>query len=184
MGLEVKESEKIKDLIIVDPQSFEDPRGVFTEIYRRSWLTLGREMIQVNKSKKVKNSLVGLHYHMHQADYWFVVRGEIRAVLYDFRAGSPTEGALLSIELTDENNRAIFIPPGIAHGFLALTDMTMVYLVDGYYNPSDELGIAWNDDAIKTIWQADDPVISNRDMTNPYLKDIPVEKRPIYPGRT
>jgi dTDP-4-dehydrorhamnose 3,5-epimerase len=184
MGLEIKESEKIKDLIIVEPQSFGDQRGVFTEVYRRSWLSLGREMIQVNKSKKVKNSLVGLHYHLHQADYWFVVHGSLNAVLYDFRQGSPTQGELVSIELSDENNRAIFIPPGIAHGFLSKSDMTMVYLVDGYYNPSDELGIAWDDENIKEIWQAKDPIISERDLTNPRLKDIPMEKRPVYPGRT
>ena len=91
-------------------------------------------------------AVVGLHYHLHQADYWYVPFGTARVVLHDLREGGPTDGAtLLASTCSGENHLGVFIPPGVAHGFAALTDMTITYLVDGYYNPADELGVAWDD---------------------------------------
>ncbi len=96
---------------------------------------------------------MGLHYHLHQADYWYVPYGRARVVLHDLREGSPTDGATLTIDLGatadggTHDHRGVFIPPGVAHGFASLTDMTITYLVDGYYNPADELGVAWDDPA-------------------------------------
>ena len=84
-------------------------------------------------------------------------------VLHDLRAGSPTDGATLttstSVSRDDgtHDHRGIFIPPGVAHGFGSLTDMTITYLVDGYYNPTDELGVAWDDPAIAADWGLADP---------------------------
>lgn len=168
----VFESNEIADVYIVEPKSFGDDRGRFLESYRRSWFPLGREMVQSSRSDKTAGSLVGLHYHLHQADYWFVVNGRARIVLHDLRIGSRTEGETLEIEAGVNNEIGIFIPPGVAHGFAALTDMTLTYLVDSYYNPSDELGVAWNDPEIGANWQVADPVYSQRDAENPLKKDI------------
>ena len=168
----VYESERIADVMIVEPQSFADDRGRFLESYRRSWFPLGREMVQGSRSDKTAGSLVGLHYHLHQADYWYVLQGRAQVVLHDLRVGSETEGRTLEIEAGDSNEIGVFIPPGVAHGFVAITDMTLTYLVDSYYNPSDELGVAWDDPEIGARWVVDSPIYSPRDAKNPLRRDI------------
>ena len=75
-------------------------------------------------------------------------RGTARVVLHDLRVGSPTEGATMSLDLEGTEDRGLFIPPGVAHGFASLTDVLLWYLVDNYYNPADELGVAWDDPEI------------------------------------
>ncbi len=180
---EISESKIICDVIHVRPVVHGDERGRFVETYRRSWFPLGREMVQANRSDKSPGAVVGLHYHLHQADYWFVTRGSARVILYDLRAGSPTEGAL---ELTDlgDDEHGVFIPPGVAHGFASLTDLTLVYLVDAYYNARDELGVAWNDPDIAADWGVADPVLSDRDQNNPCRSQIPDPLRPRFGMRT
>ena len=81
------------DVIVVEPDAHGDERGRFVETYRRSWFPLGREMIQGNRSTKQAGAIVGLHYHLHQSDYWYVLAGTARVVLHDLRQGSPTDGA-------------------------------------------------------------------------------------------
>ena len=73
----------------------------------------------------------------------------------------------------------MYIPPGVAHGFAALTDVVMTYLVDGYYNPADELGVAWNDPAIGADWGVTDPILSARDEANPLRADLPGGPPPV-----
>lgn len=172
------------DVLVVEPETHADDRGSFTETYRRMWFPLGREMVQANRSDKSAGSLVGLHYHLHQADYWFVTRGEARVVLHDLRVGSPTDRATLTLELDADSQRGVFIPPGVAHGFAALSDLTLVYLVDGYYNPDDELGVAWDDPEVAADWGLDDPVISRRDQSNPGRSALDPGRRPTYRLRT
>lgn len=180
----ITESEVIADVVVVEPDVHGDPRGRFVETYRRSWFPLGREMIQGNRSEKQAGALVGLHYHLHQADYWYVLRGTARVVLHDLRRGSPTDGATLVVELDGHHDRGLFIPPGVAHGFAALTDLTLWYLVDSYYNPDDELGVAWDDPAIDADWGVADPVLSERDRANPHRADIPEGVQPRVRLRT
>src|SRR5580704_10714411 len=148
----IEHSETIVDVVIVTPDVHGDDRGRFVETYRRSWFELGREMIQGNRSDKQQGAVVGLHYHLHQADYWYVLNGHARIVLHDLRAGSPTEGATLQLDFVGSENRGLFIPPGVAHGFASLTDILLWYLVDGYYNPADEIGLAWDDRAVGADW--------------------------------
>ncbi|MGH9282531.1 MAG: dTDP-4-dehydrorhamnose 3,5-epimerase family protein [Acidimicrobiales bacterium] len=180
----VTESDVIAGVIVVEPDSHGDERGRFVESYRRSWFPGGREMVQGNRSEKQAGALVGLHYHLHQADYWYVIRGVARVVLHDLREGSRTDGATLVLDIGDGADQGVFIPPGVAHGFAALTDLTLTYLVDGYYNPADELGLAWDDPAVKADWGVDDPVVSQRDRTNPSRDDIPPGRRPYWGLRT
>jgi dTDP-4-dehydrorhamnose 3,5-epimerase len=169
---EISESKVIRDVLHVVPLVHGDERGRFVETYRRSWFPLGREMVQANRSDKAKGAVVGLHYHLHQADYWYVTRGRARVVLFDLRAGSPSEGSLELVDFGDDE-RGVFIPPGVAHGFASLTDVTLTYLVDAYYNAHDELGVAWNDPDIAADWGVTDPVLSDRDRCNPRRSEIP-----------
>jgi dTDP-4-dehydrorhamnose 3,5-epimerase len=188
----VTESDQIRGVYIVEPKVFGDVRGCFVETYRREWIPGGREMIQANRADRAAGSIVGLHYHLHQADYWYVPLGLARVVLHDLRDGSPTDGATLTIDLgskpgtagNDHDHRGVFIPPGVAHGFAALTDLTITYLVDGYYNPDDELGVAWDDPAIGVDWGVSEPVLSDRDRANPSRSRLDPARRPHWGLRT
>jgi len=151
---------------------------MFIEAYRRSWFPLGREMVQANRADRQAGSVVGLHYHLHQADYWTVPKGRARVVLHDLRDGSATDGATLGLDVDADNALGVFIPPGVAHGFGALTDLTIAYMVDAYYNPDDELGVAWDDPDVAADWGIRGPVLSQRDQVNPKRSAIKAALRP------
>jgi dTDP-4-dehydrorhamnose 3,5-epimerase len=180
---EIRESDVIAGVHVVTPEVHRDERGLFIETYRRSWFPEGREMVQGNRASRDQGALVGLHYHLHQADYWYVPMGVARVVLHDLRAGGPTDGATLALDLSAENHLGVFIPPGVAHGFSALTDVTVTYLVDGYYNAADELGVAWDDPEVAADWGISDPVLSVRDQKNPRRAELPPALRPTWPMR-
>ncbi|MDQ6785086.1 MAG: dTDP-4-dehydrorhamnose 3,5-epimerase [Actinomycetota bacterium] len=180
----VAASTTIADVFTVDPEGHGDARGRFFETYRRSWFPLGREMVQANRSDKAAGAVVGLHYHLHQADYWLVPTGQACVVLHDLRVGSPTEGATETLTLSGDNCRGVFIPPGVAHGFASITELTLTYLVDNYYNPDDELGVAWDDPGIGADWGVSEPVLSARDRANPLRADIHPRRRPHAGLRT
>jgi dTDP-4-dehydrorhamnose 3,5-epimerase len=186
---EIHESDTIAGVYVVTPTTHGDARGMFVETYRREWFPQGREMIQGNRGDRSAGCIVGLHYHLHQADYWYVPFGLARVVLHDLRDGSPTDGATLCLDLGVQpdgtnDHRGVFIPPGVAHGFASLTDMTITYLVDGYYNPADELGVAWDDPSVGADWGLERPVLSERDQSNPLRKDLPEDRRPHWELRT
>jgi dTDP-4-dehydrorhamnose 3,5-epimerase len=170
----------IEGVVVRDVTFHGDERGRFAESYRRAWFPLGREMVQANVSHKQGGALVGIHYHLHQADYWFVPHGLARVVLVDLRSGSPTEGAVDVFDMGDGAEVGAFIPPGVGHGFASLTDMTITYLVDQYYNPADELGVAYDDPAFGIDWGVAEPVVSERDRANPRLADLPPDRRPHW----
>jgi dTDP-4-dehydrorhamnose 3,5-epimerase len=181
----VIESDVIAGVYIADPTVHADERGLFVETYRREWFPLGREMIQANRADRDRGCVVGLHYHLHQADYWYVPFGRARVVLHDLRVGSPTDGATLTLDLgrrSDDthDHRGVFIPPGVAHGFAAVTDMTITYLVDAYYNAADELGVAWDDPDIAAEWGVADPILSKRDLTNPRRPELEAHLLPRW----
>ncbi|MPY94248.1 MAG: dTDP-4-dehydrorhamnose 3,5-epimerase [Acidimicrobiia bacterium] len=184
----ITESDVISGVLLVEPQLFGDERGFFVETYRRHWFPSGREMIQANRGDRVAGCVVGLHYHLHQADYWYVPHGLARVVLHDLRIGSPTDGATMTVDLGQQpdgsfDHTGIYIPPGVAHGFASLTAMTITYLVDGYYNPADELGVAWDDPEIGADWGVSAPTLSARDQQNPKRSAIPPHLVPRAPLR-
>lgn len=149
------------------------------EVFRKEWFPQRSwEIIQSNRSDSQAGVLRGLHYHSHQVDYWYVVTGKIRAGLADIRPDSPTYGATQVIEMGAEHQLGVFIPVGVAHGFVALTDATLTYIVDNYYDGADEHGIAWNDPDLALSWGVATPTVSPRDAANPFLKDIPAELLP------
>ena len=180
----VMESEVVAGVYVVEPVVHADQRGQFVETYRRDWVPDAREMIQSNRADRRAGSVVGLHFHLHQADYWYVPFGTARVVLHDLRSGGPTDGATQMLDISGDNHTGVYIPPGVAHGFAALTDMVITYLVDGYYNPADELGVAWNDPAIAADWGVTEPVLSERDAANPQRADLRDQDRPRWPLRT
>ena len=176
----IDESAVIAGVMHVQPSVHRDARGLFVETYRREWLPGSREMVQGNRADRTAGSLVGLHYHLHQADYWYVPFGRARVVLHDLRAGSPTERATEVFDLGGGEHRGVYIPRGVAHGFAALTEVTVTYLVDGYYNPEDELGVAWDDPDIAADWGVATPVLSERDRSNPKRAEIAESLRPEW----
>ena len=174
----VVESDVIAGVMLVEPVVHADARGLFVETFRHEWIPAAREMIQMNRADRQAGCIVGLHYHRFQADYWYVPFGRAMVVLHDLRAGSETDKATLVLEIGEHDHRGVYIPPGVAHGFYALTDMTITYLVDHYYNPDDELGVAWDDPDLGVTWPRSDPELSGRDRSNPKRAEIPPNLRP------
>jgi dTDP-4-dehydrorhamnose 3,5-epimerase len=169
----------IEGVCRVSFRRFDDSRGYFYETYRRSWIPGAREMVQGNSSLSRAGVLRGMHYHLKQADLWSVPDGLVRAALFDFRASSPTFRAVEIVELSGERPFALYIPKGVAHGFCALRDSRMTYLVDEYYDGADELGILWSDPALGIDWKLPaPPVVSERDARNPALATVPPDLRP------
>ena len=160
---------------LIDLKQFDDARGSLCEAYRASWLRGGAARVQWNVSRSKSGVLRGLHMHRKQTDYWHLVAGEITAALVDVRPDSPTRGNAMCIELTAARPQALLIPTGILHGFHARTDVLLMYLLDQEYDPADELGVRWDDPALRlpTSWYAlSSPVLSPRDAGAGLLKDL------------
>jgi len=139
---QIKESSIIKDVLVVTLTPFSDERGRFMETFRQEWFPQRSwEFVQSNRSDSKAGVLRGLHYHFHQVDYWYVSAGKIRAGLADLRPSSPTYGATQIIEMGEQDNIGMLIPVGVAHGFVALTEATLTYIIDNYYDGADEHGV-------------------------------------------
>jgi dTDP-4-dehydrorhamnose 3,5-epimerase len=177
---EIVVSEQIAGVKFVHLRAFGDERGRFLETFRVSWFPERTwQIVQTNRSDSRVGVLRGLHYHFKQVDYWYVPSGRIRVGLADLRRSSPTCGASQTIEIGDHNQVGVFIPSGVAHGFVALTDATLTYLVDNYYDGADELGVAWDDPELAVPWELTTaPLLSPRDQTNPRWRDIAPERLP------
>ncbi|MCW2960519.1 MAG: rfbC [Thermoleophilia bacterium] len=147
-----------------------DDRGGFTETYRTEWFD-GPGMVQGNRSDSAAGTIRGLHFHRKQADYWLCLKGTLLVCLFDARQSSPTFGLTQGVVLDDSTNAGIYIPPGVAHGFGALEDSTLTYLVDNYYDGADEFGVSWDDPEVAMDWGITDPILSGRDADCPTVAD-------------
>lgn len=175
-------SDVIDGVVVIEPRVYADERGYFAESWRADWVPGADPFVQHNCTERAAGTLVGLHFHRHQADYWYAPKGEVLVGLYDLRAGSPSAGAALAFEIGPHVHRGVYIPRGVAHGFHARTDTTLTYAVDRYYDPADELGLAWDDPALGIDWGVlDAPILSKRDRDNPRLADLAPELRPAFP---
>lgn len=170
----IRNSENITGVQIVRLKPYADNRGRFMETFRKEWFPQRTwEIIQCNRSDSKQGVLRGLHYHHYQVDYWYVPNGRLRAGLVDIRPGSATYLGTEIVEMGDHNEVGLFIPVGVAHGFFALTDVTLTYTVDNYFNGGvDENGVAWNDPQFRLDWGTANPILSDRDLHNKLLKDI------------
>jgi dTDP-4-dehydrorhamnose 3,5-epimerase len=164
--------------VLVQPKVITDDRGFFFETYRRNeYAELGieAEFVQDNHSRSVRGTVRALHFQVEpgQAKLIRVARGAIYDVAVDLRRDSPTYGRYEAFELSDENARQIFIPAGFAHGFCVTSaEADVAYKVSSYYEPSTERGIAFDDPEIGIAWPTDEPLVSDRDRTNPRLAEI------------
>lgn len=175
----IVESDQIAGVLINHLRAFGDARGSFREVFRKEWFPQRSwETVQSNCSHSTAGVLRGLHYHFRQVDYWYVPHGTIRAALFDMRPDSPTYLATQTIDMGEANDIGLFIPVGVAHGFATLTDAKLIYIVDNYYDSSDEFGVLWNDPVLEIDWGLRDPVLSPRDQRNPLFKDIPAAHLP------
>ena len=168
----------IPDLILVKPKVFGDERGFFMETYKASEFKkngINYDFVQDNHSKSQKGVLRGLHYQlrpMEQGKLVRCVRGRIWDVAVDIRKGSPWYGKWVAVELSEENKLMLWIPPGFAHGFVALEDNTeVIYKVTKEYSPELERGIIWNDPDIGIDWPVKNPKLSERDSRLPPLRE-------------
>jgi dTDP-4-dehydrorhamnose 3,5-epimerase len=176
----ITDSEQIAGVQLVNLRAFADERGVFQEVFRREWFPqVNWDRLQSNCSHSKAHVLRGLHYHFKQVDYWYVPHGTIRAGLADLRPQSPTYQQTQVIEMGGDHNIGLFIPIGVAHGFYGVTDCTLIYYVNNYYDNQDEYGVAWDDTTLDVAWGVAEPTLSGRDRQNPTFAHIPDDARPI-----
>jgi len=167
---------------IIEPAVFADPRGWLLESYnRRAFAALtgyGGDFVQDNHSASGKNVLRGLHYQLRQPQGKLirVVHGEAFDVAVDLRRSSPTFGRWVGVTLSARNRRMLWIPPGFAHGVLALSDACeMLYKMTDHWVPADERGIRWDDPTLAIAWPLSGaPVLSEKDGRAAWLADAEV----------
>ena len=161
----------IPGLLILEPKVFGDARGFFMESYNAKAFHdatgLAPNFVQDNHSRSGKGVLRGLHYQIQQAQGKLVrvTRGSVFDVAVDLRKASPTFGQWAGVELSEENNRQLWIPPGFAHGFLVTSDSAdFLYKTTDYYAPQFERSLLWNDPAIGIDWPIDfEPQLAAKD---------------------
>lgn len=170
----------IEGVYILEPRVFNDARGYFYEVWRKSDFeqNIGKiDFIQDNESKSSYGVLRGLHYQkgdFSQAKLVRVIKGKVLDVAVDIRRSSPTFGQHVMVELSDENKRQFFIPRGFAHGFLVLSEEAVfTYKVDNVYAPQNEASILYNDPELGIEWPIDskDIITSEKDLKASRLKD-------------
>ena len=166
---------ELDGVVIIEPRVFPDARGFFFESYhaeRYAAAGLPEHFVQDNHSCSTGRTVRGLHYQLRhpQGKLLRVIRGSIYDVAVDIRRSSPTFGQWVSVELSAENKRQLFIPAGFAHGFCVLSDVSEVeYKCTDYYFPDDQHGVQWNDTTIGVPWPVHDPVLSDKDRAYPPL---------------
>lgn len=150
-----------------------DERGYLRELWRASWspAAAGGPFAQANLSHSAAGVLRGLHFHLRQDDLWIVVRGRAYVAVVDLRARLAGAGDTPALTMELAAGDAIYIPDGVAHGFWALEELDLLYLVTNEYDGSDELGFAWNDPAAAIAWPGTAPLLSPRDQANPTLAE-------------
>lgn len=170
----------ITDVKIIEPKIFGDERGFFLETFQaeRYKMELGTNLdfVQDNHSRSQKGVLRGLHFQRSkpQGKLVRVVRGEVFDVAVDIRKDSPTFGVWEGVLLSEENKRQFWVPPGLAHGFLVLSDVAdFEYKCTEYYDPSDESCLLWNDETIGIKWPINAiPTLSEKDKNASRFNDL------------
>lgn len=169
----------IPDVKLIEPKVFGDDRGFFLESFQaeryaqQAGITLA--FVQDNHSRSARNVLRGLHFQRSkpQGKLVRVVRGEVLDVAVDIRRGSPTFGNVVSEILSEENKRQLWIPPGLAHGFVVLSETAdFEYKCTDYYDPSDEGSLIWNDPDLNIDWRVTDPILSAKDAQGLRLAEL------------
>lgn len=177
---------KLPGVVIIEPKVFGDTRGFFMETFSQAkyeQIGICGPFVQDNLSFSTRGVLRGLHYQQPntQGKLVSVVQGEVFDVAVDIRTGSPTFGQWVGVNLSGENHRQLWVPQGFAHGFCVLSETTyFTYKCTDVYMPSAEGGIMWNDPDIGIEWPLKDIVLSDKDQVYPRLKDVSVERLPVF----
>ncbi len=172
---------ELPGVLVIEPDVHQDPRGFFLETYHAEKYRAGGiegPFLQDNHSRSVRGTLRGLHLQVGrpQGKLIHVVEGEIYDVAVDVRRGSPTFGAWVGVTLSAANFKQCYVPPGFAHGFCVVSgDAQVEYKCTDLYDPSTEIGIAWNDPALGIIWPIAEPLLSDRDRRHPLLASLMAE---------
>lgn len=173
----------IADLFVIEPKVWKDNRGYFYESFSARFFTeagIKTDFVQDNQSFSQKGTLRGLHAQkapFAQGKLVRVIQGKVLDIAVDARKNSPTYGQHFSIELSGENHKQLWVPPGFLHGFLTLEDDTIfTYKVTNYYDKESELGVMWNDADLNIDWNGDlskeDLLLSDKDLILPSFKDF------------
>jgi len=177
MGFAFKKLD-IPEVILVAVKSFLDDRGFFMEYFKESIFInngINTKFVQDNFSHSTQGVLRGLHYQESpkaQAKLVIALRGEIFDVAVDIRKGSPTYGKWIGKILSEQNHNLLYIPEGFAHGFCVLSkDADVLYKVSNEYSPAHEKGIIWNDPDLNIQWPIDKPILVEKDLQSPFLKN-------------
>jgi dTDP-4-dehydrorhamnose 3,5-epimerase len=180
--MEIREL-SLPGVLRLEPKVHRDSRGYFYESFRVDELTKAGvpAFVQDNQSFSIKGTLRGLHYQLDrpQGKLIRVLQGAVLDVVVDIRVGSPTFGRWLAEELSAENKGQIYVPPGYAHGFLVLHEISEVlYKCTDYYSgAADQRGVAWNDPGLAIPWPELNPLLSDKDRTwknlDPSRPDLP-----------
>jgi dTDP-4-dehydrorhamnose 3,5-epimerase len=173
----------IPDVMLLEPEVFGDDRGNFFEAWNHSDFVDATgchyRFVQDNQSRSKAGVLRGLHFQLPRAQGKLVrvLVGSAFTVAVDVRRSSPTFGKAVSVEISEENRFQLWLPPGFAHGFLALGSPTEVlYKVTAYFDPGCDREVRWNDPALRIDWPLDggEPLVSQRDRNAPLLRDAEV----------
>ncbi len=178
----------LRGVVIIEPDVFVDLRGFFLETFNRERYErhdipgAGRVFVQDNHSRSRKGVLRGLHFQVRhpQGKLFSVSSGCVFDVVADVCPGSPTFRKWIGVELSGENHRQLWVPPGYAHAFCVISEsVDLHYKCTDYYHPEDEGGVFWNDPELAIDWPVDEPVISSKDMKLPFLKEVDRKRLPL-----
>jgi dTDP-4-dehydrorhamnose 3,5-epimerase len=171
----------LPEVVLIEPRVFGDARGFFMESWNRdTFASLGIDVdfVQDNHSRSARGVLRGLHYQIRQPQGKLVrvVNGAVFDVAVDVRRSSPHFGEWTGHELSADNQRMMWVPPGFAHGFLVLSESAdFLYKTSDYYSPENERCLLWNDPAVGVVWPLDDePALSEKDRIGSLLSQAEV----------
>ena len=162
----------LSDCVVIEPKIFSDDRGFFMETFQdkryKDMVGIEFPFVQANQSHSVLGVLRGLHFQKTkpQGKLIQVIRGEVFDVAVDLRRESPSFAKWHGIILSHENKRQLWVPPGMAHGYVVLSELAdLEYKCTEYYDPEDEGIIIWNDSDLAIDWPVDDPILSDKDAS-------------------
>ncbi len=179
---------ELPEVLVIEPRVFRDDRGWFTEFWNASRYEsagISGRFVQDNVSFSRQGVLRGLHYQWPapQGKLIQALQGEIYDVAVDIRVGSPRFGRWISVTLSAENARQIYIPEGFAHGFVVLSEFALVaYKCTAPYRADADASLLWNDPALGIGWPCTSPYLAEKDRSAPCLRDVRPERLPTFPG--
>lgn len=166
-------------VVIHDLTMNHDHRGWLTEVYRQSW---SPSFLSLQWDAVVSHAgvLRGVHLHRRRTDYLLLLQGKMQVGLRDMRLNSPTQDLPCLVKMDALAQQALIIPPGIAHGIWFAEDSILMYGMNVYWDPDDELGCRWNDPALGIPWPCDSAITSDRDAGAPSYKELLASAEPVY----